>query len=305
MQNHITQGRDMLDFIRDILASFRQASLERVRSPFLGAFVFSWLGFNWPVLAILFFSKREIEKRLVYIGDNFGIESFIIGPLCTSALIALLLPQINKLVTKIQDKPNTDTVEMSLESKIKIGKKQQEIAEIEARKKLAEKREERYIEESIHNIKTQMEKATSNLNKSTELMNKMGEEITELKGLLSAAESRYTVESEAKKSAQDDLIKERENNRILGDKLTSMKIESDGQNRYIAELLTYDESHVQTIKFLQAKIDRTEAYIDGSVAPYSEIFDVIKNEEAIIISVKNKAKIALTNVNKSLAARNE
>ncbi|EOC0572791.1 hypothetical protein [Cronobacter sakazakii] len=295
----------MLDFIRDILASFRQASLERVRSPFLGAFVFSWLGFNWPVLAILFFSKREIEKRLVYIGDNFGIESFIIGPLCTSALIALLLPQINKLVTKIQDKPNTDTVEMSLESKIKIGKKQQEIAEIEARKKLAEKREERYIEESIHNIKTQMEKATSNLNKSTELMNKMGEEITELKGLLSAAESRYTVESEAKKSAQDDLIKERENNRILGDKLTSMKIESDGQNRYIAELLTYDESHVQTIKFLQAKIDRTEAYIDGSVAPYSEIFDVIKNEEAIIISVKNKAKIALTNVNKSLAARNE
>ncbi|ELY4391691.1 hypothetical protein SMZ41_001704 [Cronobacter sakazakii] len=295
----------MLDFIRDILASFRQASLERVRSPFLGAFVFSWLGFNWPMLAILFFSKREIEKRLVYIGDNFGIESFIIGPLCTSALIALLLPQINKLVTKIQDKPNTDTVEMSLESKIKIAKKQQEIAEIEARKKLAEKREERYIEEGIHNIKNQMEKATSNLNKSTDLMNKMGEEITELKGLLSAAESRYTVESEAKKSAQDDLIKERENNRILGDKLTSMKIESDGQNRYIAELLAHDESHVQTIKFLQAKIDRTEAYIDASVAPYSEIFDVIKNEEAIIISVKNKAKIALTNVNKSLAARNE
>lgn len=139
----------MLDFIRDILASFRQASLERVRSPFLGAFVFSWLGFNWPMLAILFFSKREIEKRLVYIGDNFGIESFIIGPLCTSALIALLLPQINKLVTRIQDKPNTDTVEMSLESKIKIGKKQQEIAEIEARKKLAEKKEERNIEEGF------------------------------------------------------------------------------------------------------------------------------------------------------------
>ncbi|ELY5839776.1 hypothetical protein SNN66_000919 [Cronobacter sakazakii] len=295
----------MLDFIRDILASFRQASLERVRSPFLGAFVFSWLGFNWPMLAILFFSKREIEKRLVYIGDNFGIESFIIGPLCTSALIALLLPQINKLVTKIQDKPNTDTVEMSLESKIKIAKKQQEIAEIEARKKLAEKREERYIEEGIHNIKDKMEKATANLNKSTELMNKMSEELTELKGLLSAAESRYTVENEAKKIAQNDIIKERENNRILGDKLTKMKIESDGQNQYITELLTQNESQTQTIKFLHTKIDRTVAYIDANVAPYSEIFNVIKNEEAIIISIRDKAKMALTNVNKSLAARSE
>lgn len=151
----------MLDFIRDILASFRQASLERVRIPFLGAFVFSWLGFNWPMLAIVFFSKREIEKRLVYIGDNFGIESFIIGPLCTSALIALLLPQINKLVTRIQDKPNTDTVEMSLESKIKIGKKQQEIAEIEARKKLAEKKEERNIEEGIQQIKKNTKKPSA------------------------------------------------------------------------------------------------------------------------------------------------
>ncbi|EOC0590163.1 hypothetical protein ACP25C_15860 [Cronobacter turicensis] len=295
----------MLDFIRDILASFRQASLERVRSPFLGAFVFSWLGFNWPMLAILFFSKREIEKRLVYIGDNFGIETFIIGPLCTSALIAFLLPQINKLVTKIQDKPNTETVEMSLESKIKIGKKQQEIAEIEARKKLAEKREERYIEEGIHNIKEKMEKTTETLNKSTEIMNKMSEELTELKGLLSAAESRYKVENEAKKIAQNDIIKERENNRILGDKLTKMKIESDGQNQYISELLTQNESQAQAIKFLHTKIDRTEAYIAANVAPYSEIFNVIKNEEAIIISIRDKAKIALTNVNKSLSARNE
>ncbi|EPE0675806.1 hypothetical protein ACSFSI_001615 [Escherichia coli] len=86
----------MLDFIRDIYSSFRQASLERVKSPFLGAFVFSWLCFNWQMLAILFFSSKDIEKRLAIINGSFGIVSFLIAPICTTALIVILLPQINK-----------------------------------------------------------------------------------------------------------------------------------------------------------------------------------------------------------------
>ena len=44
----------MLDFIRDLYASFKQTALERVKNPVLGAFVFSWIGFNWEILAILF-----------------------------------------------------------------------------------------------------------------------------------------------------------------------------------------------------------------------------------------------------------
>ncbi|EOT5958649.1 hypothetical protein ACK6GM_002363 [Escherichia coli] len=77
----------MLDFIRDIYASFRQTSLERVKSPFLGAFVFSWVGFNWQMLAILFFSTKDIEKRLVDINDSFGIGSLLLAPICTTALV--------------------------------------------------------------------------------------------------------------------------------------------------------------------------------------------------------------------------
>jgi hypothetical protein len=59
----------MLDFIKDIIDSFRQSSLERVKSPFLGAFVFSWIAFNWQPLIILVFSENKIEKRLGVIND--------------------------------------------------------------------------------------------------------------------------------------------------------------------------------------------------------------------------------------------
>lgn len=145
----------MLDFLRDIFASFRQTSLERVKSPFLGAFVFSWIGFNWQMLAILFFSKNSIEERLKFINGNFDVWNYLSAPLCTSALIAFLLPQINKAITKIQDKPNSETIELTLSSKIRVAELQQSIAEIEARKKLADKKEERYIEESISLIKAE------------------------------------------------------------------------------------------------------------------------------------------------------
>ncbi|RNV98867.1 hypothetical protein [Enterobacter asburiae] len=148
----------MLEFLRDIFASFRQTSLERVKSPFLGAFVFSWIGFNWQMLAILFFSKNSIEERLKFINSNFDVWNYLSAPLCTSALIAFLLPQINKAITKIQDKPNSETIELTLSSKIRVAELQQSIAEIEARKKLADKKEERYIEESISLIKAENKK---------------------------------------------------------------------------------------------------------------------------------------------------
>jgi len=205
----------MLDFIRDMFASFRQSSLERVRSPFLGAFVFSWLGFNWPILAILFFSNREIEKRLVYITDNFGIESYLIGPLCTSALIAYLLPKINKLVTKIQDKPNTETIEMSLESKIKIAKKQQEIAEIDARKKLAEKKGEKYIQESIEQIKKEHKNAISKLEIALKHNKDFSDKVTEITKSYAESQGQLSVEKEARSKIEKELLLAKEHESSL------------------------------------------------------------------------------------------
>ncbi|MDL5478942.1 hypothetical protein QSI24_06955 [Klebsiella quasipneumoniae] len=162
----------MLDFIRDLYASFKQTSLERVKSPVLGAFVFSWIGFNWKILAILFFSKDPIEKRIIYIDQNFDIFLNLLGTISITILICTFLPIANKLVTRIQDKPNTDTIRLKLTSQIKIAKHQQRIAEIEARKKLAEKKEDKFIDNQIYqmkeeNIRLKREIETLNENIST------------------------------------------------------------------------------------------------------------------------------------------
>jgi len=191
----------MIDFIRDIFSAFRQTSLERIKSPFLGAFVFSWVAFNWQAILILIFSDRTIEKRLVSINESYDIGSFLLGPICTSILISFLLPQINKLVTRIQDKPNSDTIELTLSSKIKIAQLQQSIAELEAKKKLADKREEKNIDANIDAIKDDNEKLTDKLN-SYEM------EILELKSSLSESkieENKYRAQMDAAIETRDKL----------------------------------------------------------------------------------------------------
>lgn len=143
----------MLDFIKDIFAAFRQNSLERMKSPFLGAFVFSWLGFNWQLLAILFISKKDIEERIFYINHHFGIESLLVGPLFTTTLICILLPQATKFIVKMQSKPISDATLTTMTEKIALAAKQLEIADIESKKRLSDKREERSIEEDIQAVK--------------------------------------------------------------------------------------------------------------------------------------------------------
>jgi hypothetical protein len=147
----------MLDFFKDIFSAFRQNSLERMKSPFLGAFTFCWLGFNWQSLAILFFSKKTVEDRITYITTHHDMGAFILGPIITTILICLLLPHATKLIIRFQSKPISEAIQTTMDEKIALAEKQLEIADIESRKKLSDKREERNIEEGIKKIKSDAE----------------------------------------------------------------------------------------------------------------------------------------------------
>lgn len=176
----------MLDFIKDIFAAFRQNSLERMKSPFLGAFVFSWLGFNWQLLAILFISKKDVEERVAYINQHFGIESLLIGPLFTTTLICILLPQATKHIIKMQSKPISAATLTTMTEKIALAAKQLEIADIESKKRLSDKREERNIEEGIEAIKLEnsrlkatIEEQSDNLKNLTSTLDKTSSQLNE------------------------------------------------------------------------------------------------------------------------------
>lgn len=293
----------MLDFIRDIYASFRQTSLERVKSPFLGALVFSWLGFNWQMLAIVLFSEKKIEDRLDDINNSFGVGSYLLAPICTTALIVILLPQINKLITKIQDKPNSDTIEMSLSSKIKIAELQQSLAESEARKKLADKKEERFIEENIISIKKRYEKASSDLKDRENEISTLMKGVTDLQGQLAKAESMLKVEQESKAQIQKELILEKENNKVLGDKIIETH---NNYNKYKSafssaedKLISFDKERLSILE----KLQNIEASLKSLAAQYPEIFRIMRFKDSFGFSINQDAKIMMGNIDNELKTR--
>lgn len=221
----------MLDFFKDIFSAFRQSSLERIKSPFLGAFVFSWIGFNWQMLAILFFSKQNIIGRLEYINSHFDVGSYILGPMSTTILICLLLPYANKHVTKFQKGTNHETNMLILQSKIDIANKQVEIADYEAKKKLAEDREKKNIESNINviidenkNLKIEIKEKSDNISLNNVVISKLNDDIDALKR-----------ESEIAKVVSEKNRIERTN---LQNEIEKLKSEIEKNNKISSELLT-------------------------------------------------------------------
>lgn len=294
----------MLDFVRDIYASFRQTSLERVKSPFLGAFVFSWVGFNWQMLSILFFSKKEIEQRIELINHSYDIGNYLLGPICTTILIVILLPRLNKFITKIQDKPNSETVELSLSSKIKIAELQQSIAEIEAKKKLADKKEERNIEEGIDNIKMKLKETTDRLISRNEELETLLAKNNDLQGWLAKSESKFNVEQEAKSQLQDELNREKENNYTMGKKILELtalasKFETDFNGANELQKNAYRAN-----KELKDNLENLHIMMLSYVKRFPEIFEVKDSKGYDYLSLKGDARPLLDSINISLKSRN-
>ncbi len=113
---------------------------------------------------------------------------------------------------------------MSLASKIKIAELQQLLAENEARKKLADKKEERFIEENIISIKKDHEKAIDNLKDKESKISNLTDTITELQSKLVKAEATLKVEQESRSQVQNELIIEKENKRKLEDNILHLNL---------------------------------------------------------------------------------
>lgn len=290
----------MLDFIKDVIGAFRQTSLERVKNPFLGAFVFSWIAFNWQALVILLFSEKTIEKRLGMINDHYDIDSFLLGPICTSILITFLLPQINKIITKIQDKPNSDTIELTLNSKIKIAELQQSIAEIEARKKLADKKEEKYIEESIYRIKEENSKLNEQV-LSKELM------IKDLNTKLSNAiieENNYksllNVEKDSKLKAEKAALKMSNDNSTLNSNIRDLEIRINSTEVLVDNLQKEKNSFITQLEDYEKRVKSYQEIITDLNSKYPSIFIGLSVNDSHKIKLNERAEHRLQELNREL-----
>ncbi|MFX0157705.1 hypothetical protein [Klebsiella pneumoniae] len=286
----------MLYFIRDLYASFKQTALERVKNPVLGAFVFSWIGFNWEILAILFFSKEPIETRLIYICQNYDIIFNLMGAISITTLICFFLPRVNKFFTKVQDEPNSDAVLVRLNAKIKVAQKLQDIAELEARKKLAEKKEDKFIDNDIYQIKDE----NSKLNKEIESMN---EQISSLNTSLikSDVSAKHFKERADKAESLAKELNEKISEYILSEKKLKDELSQERQNAENSFNASYkrDEQMIEFSNEIQNRKDEI-SNLKLTINKQEEKYKLFAKTYPLYFSISNIDNISSLDITQNL-----
>lgn len=93
--------------MKEIFDSLMSSINSRLRNPFIGAFILSWLAWNWYDLALLFWGSGDIETRLsnfnVPLMDKLILWGFFPG---VSALVYVwVMPHVSNLIQGIQSAP--------------------------------------------------------------------------------------------------------------------------------------------------------------------------------------------------------
>ncbi len=83
--------------ISDLKLSFERVINERLESPFYGAFVISWLLWNWKIPYVTLFvssEKLNIDKVQYIVGLNHTSQTLFWYPLFSSVILVLVMPLV-------------------------------------------------------------------------------------------------------------------------------------------------------------------------------------------------------------------
>lgn len=87
----------IVDLIKDLIDS----SKERLKTPISGAFICSFLIYNWRPLAELLFSKMAIEDRIYVIDQEYCNRYAIIFPLIIALIYTVGVPFLMVIIDKV------------------------------------------------------------------------------------------------------------------------------------------------------------------------------------------------------------
>lgn len=193
---------DEKDLIKDAGAELTKPLMDelssRLKLPFFGAFIFSWLVINWERVAIILLSKENVYTRIAKIKEIPQIELPVIGnwhsstfiaPLLYSMLVTAITPFMILAYKKIQKWANKRIIDTQ--------------AELDHRYQVSSSLEQLKLEKTRHDV-SKVKYATDEIIKKnsslTESYNISLVKISETEGKLSELELTYEkVKSDTEK----------------------------------------------------------------------------------------------------------
>lgn len=125
--------------IADLIKEFIETSKERLKTPISGAFLWSFLIYNWRPIAVILFSEASIEDKIVVINHEYCNIWAIIIPIVIALIYTIGVPMAMLRIDKILAKTKKDRIEKIYEDKghvldgrITLGEKEFKLKNIES-----------------------------------------------------------------------------------------------------------------------------------------------------------------------------
>lgn len=158
--------------MKDFLQSIFKSTEERIKNPFVGAFVTSWIIFNWKPILYLLFSDEKIKTKIEYISKEAtgytSIWTVVWFPLFSAIFYILILPFLSflfeyilKYAMKWRNKVNLESRNDILELQIGVAKN-----EIKLEEEKTEFRERNSHNQMVENLNNQILQLQTSLDES-------------------------------------------------------------------------------------------------------------------------------------------
>ncbi|MCJ8498647.1 hypothetical protein MVI27_10280 [Chryseobacterium salipaludis] len=191
----------------EIFTTIFKTSEERIKNPFIGTFILSFIAINWKPIMILFFYNKLIEQKIDFISENYSNEwNLLYFPLIIALFYSLLLPYIMWLfdTTTFQALKGRNTnlynsKIIDIEGKKRIAEQEIELEDIKANYK--EKADLNKKISTLEALNSQKDLQIDNLKKSVVESNNQNQQ--------------YQNEIRDRELRIDELIEDSRNSKIL------------------------------------------------------------------------------------------
>lgn len=124
--------------MRNLLNTISETTASRIKNPFTGAFITSWLVFNWKPLVYIIFSDEKIAEKIKYIESSYSNSwDLLLYPLSSTVIFLFVVPYINLGNEWFIKKSKTDREKRLHEDQILMIERDTRIAEKQAEKEIA------------------------------------------------------------------------------------------------------------------------------------------------------------------------
>lgn len=270
----------MLEFIKEIVASLRKTSTERISNPFYGVFIMTWLAFNWEAVAIILFSDLPMQERVRFINSAYSL--IFLYPLLFAIFLTFILPWCTEKITFFQSKSISRT-----SSLLAIRKKKMLTADISVERFRAKKdvAYERYKVGSEKEIQSMRESIIESTERTGQLTKERDDALQRLAAMKNITQENHKLESLLKAS-------------LTANEKTNKDLQS--QNKYISELKKQVDMLEEDKASYFNQNQRMLASIDGLLENYPALFYRKENDNMIMLRSGVANELALYNAKKEL-----